>query len=369
MTDQSVTNIARGDWAGEWLDASALADEVSAVRALLEILAGVLALLMVPVLLFWALVVRMPGHSYDGALPPAGAEEIAARQRLEADVRELAGSIGERSVWRPDALERARGLIGARFRELGYDLREDGYESEFESFGQTVHNLEATVPGSRDDAPIVLIGAHYDSVRGTVGADDNGSGVAALLELARSLRRTPLSATLRFVAFVNEEPPFFNIGEMGSQRYAAAAAARGDRIVAMLALETIGRYSDTPGSQRYPVPFNWLYPGRGNFIAFVGDLSSARLVRRSIATFRASTPFPSQGVAAPTMVPGIAWSDHASFWPFGVPAIMVTDTAPFRNEDYHTPADLPGRLDYDRMARVVVGLETVVRDLAGAGRE
>ena len=199
---------------------------------------------------------------------------------------------------------------------------------------------------------------------GSPGADDNASGVAALLELARLLAGTALPRTVRFVAFANEEAPFFYGDEMGSNLYAARAHAQGERIEAMLSLETVGYFTDQPGSQRYPFPFSLFYPDTGNFIGFVGNLSSRRLVRRVIGAFRVSTAFPSEGVAAPSGMEGVHWSDHWSFWEAGYPAIMVTDTAPFRYPHYHTATDTPEQLDYTGLARVTGGLAEVVGVLA-----
>ena len=190
--------------------------------------------------------------------------------------------------------------------------------------------------------------------------------MAGVLELARSFAGKPASRTIRFVFFGTEEPPSFPTGAMGSRHYADAARARGDRIVAMLSIESIGYYSTEPGSQRYPFPLNLLYPDVGDFIGFVSNLKSGPLVRRAIATFRSAVPFPTQGAAVPSWVPGVWWSDHWSFWRQGYQAIMITDTAPFRNPFYHTSQDTPDKLDYGRMARVVDGLEAVVSDLAGS---
>ncbi len=213
-----------------------------------------------------------------------------------------------------------------------------------------------------------MVGAHYDSVIGSPGANDNGSGVAALLALARRLAGRQYPRTLRFVAFVNEEPPMFQAaGEMGSHIYASRCRANGDRIEAMLSLETIGYYSNAPRSQRYPLlGLGLLYPTIGNFIGFVGNVSSRALVRQAIGQFRQYAQVPAQGAAMPSVIPGVGWSDQWAFWQFGYPGIMITDTAPFRYPHYHAASDTPDKLDYDTMARVVQGLEKVIEHLASS---
>jgi Zn-dependent M28 family amino/carboxypeptidase len=226
------------------------------------------------------------------------------------------------------------------------------------------HNLEVEIQGKTRPEEIVVLGAHYDSAIGCPGANDNGSAVASLLALARSWRgRTP-ARTLRFVALANEEPPFFQTEQMGSLVYARRCRERNERVVAMLSLETMGYYSTAQGSQKYPFPVGLFYPSRGDFIAFVGNTGNAKLVRQCVAAFRRHAQFPSEGGALPGGLPGIGWSDHWAFWQVGYPALMVTDTAPFRYPHYHTPQDTPDKLDYDRLARVVTGLEKVIGELA-----
>jgi Zn-dependent M28 family amino/carboxypeptidase len=204
-------------------------------------------------------------------------------------------------------------------------------------------------------------------VRGSPGANDNGSGAAATLALARRVAGRNLPRTVRLVAFVNEEAGAFKTEAMGSLVYARQCRERNEKIVAMLSLETIGYYSTEPNSQSYPLPgLGALYPTTGNFIAFVGNFGSRALVRDVVGSFRKHARFPSEGAALPSAVPGIDWSDHWSFWQNGYPALMVTDTAPFRYPYYHLAQDTPDKLDYDRMARVVAGLRYVIEELAGA---
>ena len=172
---------------------------------------------------------------------------------------------------------------------------------------------------------------------------------------------------MRLVFYVNEELPWFSTEYMGSYVHSKGLAREGKEVVAMLSLETIGWYSDEPNTQRYPFPFRLFYPSTGNFIGFVANLRSRSLMHRAIGSFRRQVSFPSEGVAAPESIPGISWSDQWAYWEFGWPAVMVTDTAPFRYPHYHTLRDTPDKLDYDRLARVVKGLEGVLRDLATGG--
>ena len=306
--------------------------------------------------------IAMPGRPHSGPLPSLTSEERALADQLAGHVRHLAGEIGERHVWRFDGLQAASQYIQRRVRDLGYATS----VQQIDSGGRRVDNVAAERRGVVNPEEIVVVGAHYDSVTGCPGANDNGTGVAALLELSVAFSGAALGRTLRFVAFANEEPPFFRTPEMGSLHYARAARARGERIVAMLSLETIGAYSDSPGSQRYPLPlFGIFYPREANFIAFVGNFRSRALVRRAVGTFRRCAVFPSEGMAAPAWIAGIGWSDHWAFWQHGYPAIMITDTALFRYPPYHTAEDTPDKIAYDRMARVVSGLQHVVGDLAG----
>jgi len=281
--------------------------------------------------------------------------------RLRRHVEWLAGGIGERNVWRPEALAAAAAYIRGELEALGLEVAAQRYRA----LGVECDNLEVVLRGNTARGEIVLVGAHYDTVRGSPGADDNASGIAALIEIARALRGARLARTMKLAAFVNEEPPFFYWGEMGSKVYARAARRRGDDIRVMLSLEMLGCYDDAPGSQRYPPLLRWFYPDRGNFIGFVSNLASRRALREVVEAFRAHSDFPVEQLASPGFVPGVSWSDQLSFWRVGYPALMVTDTAFYRNPNYHSASDTPERLRYPEMARVVEGLAKTVAALAG----
>lgn len=285
---------------------------------------------------------------------------ISLATRLRRHVERLAGQIGERHVLRPQALHAAERYIGDTLRALGYDVARQNYEAQ----GVDCANLEVAIDGSERAGEIVLAGAHYDTVPGSPGADDNASGVAAVLELARLLRGATPGRSIRLVAFVNEEPPFFFTRRMGSAVYARAARRRGDDIRLMLSLEMIGCYSAEPASQGYPPLLRRFYPDRGDFIAFVSNLRSRRALRELVQAFRSVSDFPAERLAAPAIVPGVAWSDQLSFWRAGYPAVMVTDTAFYRNPRYHSAFDTPDTLDYEAMARVVEGLTQAVELLS-----
>jgi Zn-dependent M28 family amino/carboxypeptidase len=260
-------------------------------------------------------------------------------------------------LWHYESLQRTAAYIDEEFSRAGYAPRHQVFEVE----GHRVANIEAERRGSRRPDRILVIGAHYDSVDDSPGANDNASGVAVMLELARLHATSAPPVTVRFVAFVNEEPPYFMTPAMGSWRYAADAAARGDNIGAMISLETIGYYSDEVRSQRYPFPFGMVFPNRGNFLAMVSNLRSVGALRTAAKAFRSATCLPLIASPAPAAIPGVAWSDHWSFWHHGYRALMLTDTALYRYPHYHSNSDTADRLDYERMARVVTGCDAVIQ--------
>ena len=310
--------------------------------------------------LLWYMV-AVPGRSWSGER----AQLTGNERELAANLREHVTVIASRehNVYKVAMLEQAAQYIENTFDEAGYT---PVGAQRFTAGDVPVRNIEVELKGGARGSEIVVFGAHYDSVIGAPGANDNGSGVAALLELARLARGSRPARTVRFVAFVNEEPPFFKSDAMGSLRYARRSRQRGENIVAMVSLETIGYYSDQAGSQRYPFPLGLFYPSTGDFLAFVSDLGSRGLMHEAIAAFRRHARFPSEGVAAPAAVPGVDWSDHWAFRDAGYPAMMVTDTAPYRYPHYHSAADTPDKVDYERLARVVGGLRAVLEALAGA---
>jgi hypothetical protein len=318
-----------------------------------------IALVAVFALLWW-FGVKMPGKNISSAAR-LSAEETELRAGLIADVQTIAGQIGERNMACYSQLNVAADFIENSFSRAGLRPRRDSYELH----GRACHNIEAEIRGAHGaKPPIILVGAHYDSVLGSPGANDNGSGVAAMLALARRLAAKPVQHTLRFVAFVNEEPPYFLSGKMGSFVYASRCKARGDQIVAMISLETIGYFSDAPHSQTYPsVGLAAFYPSIGNFVGFVGNVRSRALLRQALSLFRAQAKIPSEGAALPAFIPGVSWSDQWSFWQHGYPGIMITDTAPFRYPHYHAASDTPDKLDYDRFALVVSGMQKVIEEL------
>jgi len=303
--------------------------------------------------------VNMPGKSYSGEIPTLNNTQIALRDQLRRDVETLANQIGERNIWKYQNLTAAADFIETALTKAGYKVNRQNYKAE----NKTCSNIEVQITGQTLPDQIIIIGAHYDSVYGSPGANDNASAVAANLALARHFADKKTGKTLRFVFFVNEEPPFYYTDQMGSTVYAKTCREKNENIIAMLSLETIGYYTDKPKTQKYPPPFSLFYPSTGNFIAFVSNLSSRKLLHEVIDSFRKNCKFPSQGGAIPDFVPGIAWSDHTSFWKQNYPAIMLTDTALFRYPYYHCPDDTPDKLCYDELAVVTSGIQAIINDL------
>lgn len=290
---------------------------------------------------------------------PLSAEEQSTARNLEESVKYLADTIGERHYVAYANLNKAADYITQRFQQLGYTVAVMPYAIG----GRVYRNIIAEQARGNPSQPTVLIGAHYDSCFNP-GADDNASGVAGLLELARLLKDRDLKSPVKFAAFVNEEPPFFLTDQMGSRVYVQAARQKGEKIKAAVILEMLGYYSDKFFSQRYLPLLGPFYPNRAGFIALVANFPSGGLVQRLYAYFKAHSGFPVAYLIAPSSLPGVYFSDHWSFWKEGYPAIMVTDTAYLRNPHYHRPTDLSDTLDYARTAVMLHGLKEAIVELA-----
>ncbi len=278
---------------------------------------------------------------------------------LEQIVNKLSAGIGVRSYRDHARLDAAAEYISGQFTSFGYKVARQPFHYD----GQVYHNIIAELRGKSRPDKILIVGAHYDTVRTTFGADDNASGVAGLLDLARRMAAARLAKTVRFVAFALEEPPVYRSPDMGSYHYAESLKEKGETVEGMICLEMIGYFCDTPGCQHYPLPFMGMkYPEKGDYIALVGNAKSKRFTEDIAGAFRKGTDLPVVTLNAPAIVIGIDFSDHWSFNKFGYRALMVTDTAFYRNPNYHAPGDVPDSLDYMRMAKVADGLETAIEE-------
>lgn len=281
------------------------------------------------------------------------------QEHLRDVVTTLAGKIGVRTYRDVERLDRAARSIADQFASFGYRVT----RQPFRFSGNTYQNVIAELTGTASPEKILVIGAHYDTVRTTPGADDNASGVAGVLGLARLMAGKPLRKTVRFVAFALEEPPVYRSSDMASYHYAKSLKERNERVEGMVCLEMIGYFCDKDGCQHYPFPFmNLRYPKRGNYISLVGNLGSKAFTEAVAQGFSHGTDLPVITLNAPFFVPGIDFSDHWSFYQFGYQALMVTDTAFYRNPHYHAPTDLPQTLDYARMVKVVEGLKKAIEE-------
>jgi hypothetical protein len=284
------------------------------------------------------------------------------RNNLKKTVSFLSEEVGSRGYLQLNELKKTADYIKSEFAMYGYSVLTQPYEAK----GNLYENIYVEIKGTKTPEKILVIGAHYDTVTGTPGADDNASGVAGLLELARLLFDERPDMTVQFVAFTLEEPPFFRSRWQGSYVYAKGLNSRGNDVEGMICLEMIGYFTDEPDSQFFPLPmFRWFYPSEGNFITLVSNFTSKGFLNRVKGAFKMGTGLPVETLTSISLIPGVDFSDHRSFWKFGYDAIMVTDTAFYRNPQYHGPGDIPGILDYDRMTEVVLGLKSAVLKLAG----
>ncbi len=339
------------------------------IKKKLAISLGVLTALVGGMFAFWSL------PAYSGAAAPLTPEQKLLADRLRGHIKVLSKDIGARSLTKcPGGLERAAVYIEECFSTGGYrPSRQTFSVSGYFNDGlwgsthatQSTSNIIVECKGTSKASEIIVIGAHYDGESDCPAANDNGSGVAAMIEIAKALSKEKFARTVRFVAFTNEEPPFFRSNDMGSYVYAKECKDRGDNIVAMLSLETIGYYTDAPDSQKFPVAaLAMLYPKTGNFLTFIGKMDSREMLTKCASSFIEASKFPTQTLAAPPDMTGVDFSDQLSFWRVGYPGIMVTDTALYRYPHYHTKDDTMDKVNYDCLARVTDGLSSVVRKLA-----
>jgi Zn-dependent M28 family amino/carboxypeptidase len=315
---------------------------------------------------FWLAGCAGPQGAFGGAppvAPPVKRPLDGFERALQGTVDALAGRIGPRNVRRPAALDEAARFIEAQLVAVGLTVERQSFVT---GAGEPTANLIATIPGGGTAEEIVIVGAHYDTADATPGADDNASGVAATLALARAATRAAPQRTLRFVFFTNEEPPHFQTDDMGSVVYAKACKAKGETITAVLSIDGVGVYSEAPSEASSPWPFRMYYPGKGRYLTFVANPPSRELVDRALDAFRREGALAAEASVLSDWVDGVSWSDQWAFWKQGYPAIMVTDSAAFRSPTYHLEQDTPEKLDYERLGRAVRGLAGVIDELAGA---
>lgn len=329
-------------------------------RGRLAIASALIAVLVVLPAAMFLWMTSVPGRSFDQIVPLPGAESAQLAARLRGHV-EVIGSTPH-NIAHPAAYANVQRYIGTKLSAMGYRV-------DRQRVMAGADNLAVDIRSANPSAKLLIIGAHFDSAGDAPGANDNGSGVAALIEIAGALKGRKFAHHIRLIWFANEEPPFFQREGMGSMVAAKSIAASGQSIIGMISLETIGYFDDRAGSQHYPPPLSLRYPDRGNFIAFVGMVDARPFVRRSVGEFRRSARLPSVGGVAPSFVQGIDWSDHWSFQKQGISSLMVTDTAPFRYPHYHERSDTPDKLDYHRMALLVEALEEMIVSLASTDKD
>jgi len=290
---------------------------------------------------------------------------VEIRKNLESDIDYLQrmgprNSINEMTYRQ---LRQCEDWITQRWESDGYAVRRETFSFE----GRDYSNLEIEIQGRIAPSEIIIVSAQYDTLPDSPGANNNGSGMAILFQLSRLLRKHVPDRTFRLLNFVNEEDPFFGTEMMGSYQYAKRCHERREDIKVMLSMDALGIYTDRPGSQQYPFPFSLLYPSRGNFLAFIGDFRSRKYVVQTTRGFKKGSSFPIEAGVVPKWVEAAGWSDHLSFWKFGYPGIMVTDTGGFRSSSHTTKEDTMEKLNFEAMARIVVGMYCAVIELARKG--
>lgn len=301
-----------------------------------------------------------PGESFAGPPPELTVPQLSLAERLRRDVTALAGGIGRRDLYRPDQLHRAADWIAGRLAAAGLEPERLPVIRQ----GLTCDVVAARVAGRARPDALVVVGAHYDTAVNSPGANANASGVAVLLALAEALAPARPDVGLVFAAFPFSVRPSLQTEDMGALAFARHLDGQGAEVLAMLSLDSLGYFSDAPGSQDLPAPVKPFFPDVGDYVAIVGDLTSADLTRRVTGLFREHATVPSQTGVGPAPWDGIGWSDHWAFWQLGWPACVITDTAHYRDPESGRLGDTPERLDYETMARIAVALTAVVAELA-----
>ena len=310
---------------------------------------------------YWYMV-RCKGDWQGKPLEEQGSIDLAAiKKELISDVVYMQG-LGPRNSENPIAYEQLRKCkewIVQKWQSQGYSVR----CYEFSIDGREYYNIEIEIQGTIAPSEIIIISAQYDTLPDSPGANNNGSGMAVLFQLSKLLRDYRPQRTLRLIAFVNEEDPFFGTEKMGSYIYAKRAFEKKEDIKVMLSLDAIGIYKDSVGTQKLPFPFSLFYPDRGNFLAFIGNLTSREYVKKVTAAFKKGSSFPIEAGLAPEWVEGVTWSDHSSFWKFGYPGMQITDTGAYRSASHTTKEDTMEKINFDALSRITVGMYSVAVDL------
>jgi hypothetical protein len=262
-------------------------------------------------------------------------------------------------------LRRCEAWIKGRWESQGYAVKKQTFSFD----GRDYSNLEIEIQGRSTPSEIIIVSAQYDTLPDSPGANNNGSGMAILFALSNLLRTHAPHRTIRLVEFVNEEDPFFGTEKMGSYQYVKRSYERRENIRVMLSLDALGIYRNEPGSQKLPFPFSLFYPKRGNFLAFIGDFRSRKYMMEATEGFKKGSSFPIEAGVVPKWIKGAGWSDHQSFWKFGYPGIMVTDTGGFRAPSHTTREDTMEKLDFEAMSRITLGMYCAIIDLSHKGNE
>lgn len=320
-------------------------------------IAGIVLALLTAAGIGWLLLAQ----PVPGGASPSSVEVMPLR--LREDVATLATRFHPRDWRHTGNLDRCADFVAQRFGAAGAVVEYQGYAVQGREYRNVIGRFGA------GGGPRIVVGAHYDTYGEMPGADDNASGVAVLLALAELVGAHAPDLAVDLVAYTLEEPPFFDTPHMGSAVHAASLAAGQSACLGVIVLEMVGFFSDEPGSQGYPSPLlRLMYPGRGDFIAVVSRWDQGGWIRTVKAAMQGTTALPVHSLRSPSFVPGIDLSDHMSYWPHGIPSLMVTDTAFYRNPFYHTPDDTPEKLDYRRMAQVAVAVFEALRTLGTRAR-